>query len=90
MRVLLKAGRRLREARTPTLQVVHASAEMLERVNDLGGNFQIQSGADGAVITVSIPLASETSDAANSTRKKSAAGLTLLLFPRNYPVDALA
>ena len=29
---------------------------MRERVNDLDGNFQIQSGADGTVITVSIPL----------------------------------
>jgi signal transduction histidine kinase len=46
---------------------------MRERVNDLGGNFEIQSGGDGTAITVSIPLASETSDAANSTRKKSAA-----------------
>ena len=46
---------------------------MRERVNDLGGNFEIQSGGDGAAITVSIPLASESSDAANSTRKKSAA-----------------
>ncbi len=46
---------------------------MRERVNDLGGNFEIQSGGDGTAITLSIPLASETSDAANSTRKKSAA-----------------
>ena len=46
---------------------------MRERVNDLGGNFEIQSGGDGTAITVSIPLASETSDAANSTRKDSAA-----------------
>ena len=42
---------------------------MRERVNDLGGSFEIQSGGDGTAITVSIPLASETSDAANSTRK---------------------
>jgi len=46
---------------------------MRERVNDLGGNFEIQSGSDGTAITLSIPLVSETSDAANSTRKKSAA-----------------
>src|SRR5882762_8194796 len=46
---------------------------MQERVNDLGGNFEIQSGGDGTAITLSIPLASERSDAANSTRKKSAA-----------------
>jgi PAS domain S-box-containing protein len=46
---------------------------MRERVNDLGGNFEIQSGGDGTAITVSIPLASETSDAANSTLKKSVA-----------------
>src|SRR5260221_5856207 len=38
---------------------------MRERVNDLGGNFEIQSGGDGTAITLSIPLASETSDAAN-------------------------
>jgi len=46
---------------------------MRERVSDLGGNFEIQSGRDGTAITLSIPLASETSDAANSTQKKSAA-----------------
>jgi len=40
---------------------------MRERVNDLGGNFEIQSGGDGTAITVSIPLASPTSEAANST-----------------------
>jgi signal transduction histidine kinase len=31
---------------------------MRERVNDLGGNFQIQSGVDGTAITASIPLPS--------------------------------
>jgi signal transduction histidine kinase len=46
---------------------------MRERVNDLGGNFEIQSGGDGVAITVSIPLPSETSDVANSSRKKPAA-----------------
>jgi signal transduction histidine kinase len=46
---------------------------MRERVNDLGGDFEIQSCGDGTAITVAIPLASETLDAANSTRKKSAA-----------------
>jgi signal transduction histidine kinase len=46
---------------------------MRERVNDLGGNFEIQSGRDGTAITLSIPLASETSDAANRTRNKSTA-----------------
>jgi signal transduction histidine kinase len=43
---------------------------MRERVKDLGGNFEIQSGGDGTAITVSIPLASATSDAANSAGKK--------------------
>jgi signal transduction histidine kinase len=43
---------------------------MRERVNDLGGNFEIQSGGDGTAITVSIPLASATLDAANSIRKE--------------------
>jgi two-component system, NarL family, sensor kinase len=38
---------------------------MHERVNDLGGSFEIQSGRDGTAIIVSIPLASETSDTAN-------------------------
>jgi signal transduction histidine kinase len=47
---------------------------MRERVNDLGGNFEIRSGKDGTAITLSIPLASETSDAANSTRKKKPVG----------------
>ena len=46
---------------------------MRERVNDLGGNFEIQSGRDGTAITVSIPLAAETSDPGNSVRKNSAA-----------------
>jgi signal transduction histidine kinase len=36
---------------------------MRERVNDLGGKFEIQSGGNGTLITVSIPLATETSDA---------------------------
>ena len=40
---------------------------MRERVNDLGGTFEIQSGGDGTVITVSIPLATETSEG-TSTR----------------------
>jgi signal transduction histidine kinase len=35
---------------------------MRERVNDLGGTFEIQSGEKGTVITVSIPLATEASD----------------------------
>jgi signal transduction histidine kinase len=34
---------------------------MRERVNDLDGNFEIQSGAEGTVITVSIPLPADTS-----------------------------
>jgi signal transduction histidine kinase len=46
---------------------------MRERVNDLGGIFEIQSGRDGTAITVSIPLAGEASDAGRSTRKNSAA-----------------
>ena len=37
---------------------------MRERVNDLDGNFEIQAGGDGTAITVPIPLASQTSDAA--------------------------
>jgi PAS domain S-box-containing protein len=43
---------------------------MRERVNDLGGKFEIQSGRDGTAIMVSIPLAS---DAGNTARKNSAA-----------------
>ncbi|MGA8429885.1 MAG: GAF domain-containing sensor histidine kinase [Candidatus Sulfotelmatobacter sp.] len=34
---------------------------MRERVNDLDGNFEIESGADGTTITVSIPLQADTS-----------------------------
>lgn len=44
---------------------------MRERVNDLGGEFEIQSGG-GTTITVSIPLAAETSDS-GSSRNSSAA-----------------
>jgi signal transduction histidine kinase len=46
---------------------------MRERVNDLGGKFELQSGAEGTAIIVSIPLAAETSGAGNSARKDSAA-----------------
>jgi PAS domain S-box-containing protein len=46
---------------------------MRERVNDLGGKFELQSGAEGTAITVSIPLAAETSGAGNCARKDSAA-----------------
>jgi signal transduction histidine kinase len=46
---------------------------MRERVNDLGGTFEIQSGAQGTAITVSIPLATEASDAGTGSRKNSAA-----------------
>ncbi len=46
---------------------------MRERVNDLGGNFEIQSGGEGTAIKVSIPLAAEVSDAGTSVRKNSAA-----------------
>ena len=38
---------------------------MRERVNDLGGNFKIQSGRGGTAIAVSIPLAAVTTDARN-------------------------
>jgi signal transduction histidine kinase len=46
---------------------------MRERVNDLGGKFELQSGAEGTAITVSIPLAAEAPGAGNSARKDSAA-----------------
>ena len=48
---------------------------MRERVNDLGGTFEIQSDANGTLIAVSlpIPLATETSDTATSARKNLAA-----------------
>jgi two-component system NarL family sensor kinase len=46
---------------------------MRERVNDLGGKFEIQSSGDGTVITVSTALAAETSDLGTSARKDSAA-----------------
>jgi len=46
---------------------------MRERVNDLGGTFEIQSNGNGTLITVSIPLVPETSDTRTSARKNSAA-----------------
>lgn len=48
---------------------------MRERVNDLGGTFEIQSDGNGTLIAVSlpIPLAPETSDTATSARKNLAA-----------------
>lgn len=46
---------------------------MRERVNDLGGTFDIQSSGDGTLIAVSIPLATEVSDAGTIARKKLAA-----------------
>ncbi len=46
---------------------------MRERVNDLGGTFDIQSSGDGTLITVSIPLATEASDAGTIARKNLAA-----------------
>jgi two-component system, NarL family, sensor kinase len=46
---------------------------MRERVNDLGGTFEIQSNGNGTLITVSIPLVPETLDTGTSARKNSAA-----------------
>lgn len=46
---------------------------MRERVNDLGGTFEIQSSGSGTLITVSIPLAAETSDAGATARENLAA-----------------
>ena len=41
---------------------------MRERVNDLGGTFEIQSSRNGTLITVSIPFATEASDAGATAR----------------------
>jgi signal transduction histidine kinase len=46
---------------------------MRERVNDLGGNFDIESSDDGVAIVVSLPLAAEKSNAGISDWKNSAA-----------------
>jgi signal transduction histidine kinase len=46
---------------------------MRERVNDLGGNFEIESSDDGVAIVVSLPLAAEKSNAGISDWKNSAA-----------------
>jgi len=46
---------------------------MRERINDIGGKFEIQSTGEGTAIVVSIPLAAETSDAGTNARKDSAA-----------------
>jgi signal transduction histidine kinase len=42
---------------------------MRERINDLGGTFEIQSNGGGTLIIVAIPLATDTSDAETSSRK---------------------
>jgi PAS domain S-box-containing protein len=42
---------------------------MRERVNDLGGTFEIQSSGNGTLITASIPFAPDSSDAGTSARK---------------------
>jgi signal transduction histidine kinase len=39
---------------------------MRERVNDLGGHFEITSGGEGTTVTVSIPLAANVSDVRTS------------------------
>lgn len=46
---------------------------MRERVNDLGGTFEIRSSGSGTLITVSIPLATETADTGTSGLKNPAA-----------------
>ena len=46
---------------------------MRERVNDLGGNFEIQSSGNGTLITASIPIAAETSGAGNSPARNRVA-----------------
>jgi PAS domain S-box-containing protein len=46
---------------------------MRERVNDLGGTFEIQSSRKGTLITVSLPLAPETSESGTTARKNVAA-----------------
>lgn len=46
---------------------------MRERVNDLGGTFEIQSSGKGTLIAVSIPLAPETSNAGTSAPQNTAA-----------------
>jgi len=46
---------------------------MRERVNDLGGMFEIQSSGNGTLVTVSIPVATGTSDAGTSARTNVAA-----------------
>ena len=44
---------------------------MRERVNDLGGTFEIQSNGNGTLITVSIPLATEISGAGNCSKESA-------------------
>jgi signal transduction histidine kinase len=46
---------------------------MRERVTGLGGTFEIQSSGNGTLIIVSIPLATEKSEAENGARKNSLA-----------------
>ena len=46
---------------------------MRERVNDIGGTFEIQSSGNGTLIALSIPLATGTSDAGTAARTNVAA-----------------
>ena len=59
----------LRESHTNGQHMGVGLSGMRERVNDLGGTFEIQSCGNGTLITVSIPLATETSDAGTSARR---------------------
>lgn len=45
---------------------------MRERVNDLGGKFEIQPSAKGTLITESIPLATQKSEAENTHKNPAA------------------
>ena len=52
----------IQESQTNGAQFGVGLSGMRERVNDLGGTFEIQSSENGTIVTVSIPLATETLD----------------------------
>jgi two-component system, NarL family, sensor kinase len=60
---------------------------MRERVNDLGGNFEIQSDGDGTAITVSIPLPAETSSAGTSARNHISPGQGRVLLAERVELN---
>lgn len=64
----------IQEAQTNGAQFGVGLSGMRERVSDLGGTFEIQSSENGTIVTVSIPLATETSDGTGSWKNVAETG----------------